>query len=95
MELKGSAMTDRTASIVTSKGTVNTTFFCGVEQGNPDSPKTSNLVILLRHRIWKSYCPDPMSCSPYAQRPFQFNTIDDRGGGVEVGRLGYCDDNTR
>ena len=95
MELKGPAMIDRAVNIITNKGLVDATFNCGVEQSNPDSPKTSNLIILLKHRIWKSYCPDPLSCSPYAQRPFQFNTTDDRDGGVEVGRLGYCDDNTR
>ena len=83
MELKGSAMTERAVSIITNKGMVDATFNCGVTQGNPNSPKTSNLVILLKHRIWKSYYPDPLSSSPYGQRPFEFNTADDwdEGGG--------------
>ena len=81
MELKGSAMIDRAMSIITNKRIMGAKFYCRVEQGNPDSPKTSSLAILLKHRIWKSYCPDPLSCSPYAQRPFQLNTTDDQDGG--------------
>jgi len=29
-------------------------FKCGLEQGNPDSPKMANLVIMLKHMLWKS-----------------------------------------
>jgi len=52
MEMKACAMQSKKKEIVTPKEVAYATFICGLEQGNPDSPTISNLVIKLKHDIW-------------------------------------------
>jgi len=52
LELKASCMQEKVVEIITAQGSSYAKFVCGLEQGNPDSPTISNLVIKLKHDIW-------------------------------------------
>ena len=54
LEFKASCMWDRGVEILTDVGAVHSSFNCGLEQGNPDSPKQANLVAVLKHMVWKN-----------------------------------------
>jgi len=56
IEIKASAMEAKTVEIITVKGVTYARFICGLEQGNPDSPTVSNLVIKFKHDVWGLHC---------------------------------------
>jgi len=100
IELKACMMGEKVVEIVTSKGIVHAIFQCGLEQGNPDSPTIANLVIKLKHDIWKTVTKKAKkvmksdnqhsSCDRYV-----FNTCDRDDIRVYLLMIGYCDDNTK
>ena len=54
VELKATCMSSEIVEIYTNKGVVYyATFECGLEQGYPDSPKISNLVINFKRDMWE------------------------------------------
>jgi len=85
VEFKGSSMSFKKVLIQTIKGTIKSTFECGLEQGNPDSPRAANLVIMNIHNMWKK--------ATTFNTNYQFSTVDKKDGTVEVGEAGYSDDN--
>jgi len=101
IELKACMMGEKLVEIVTSKGIVHAIFQCGLEQGNPDSPTIANLVIKLKHDIWKVVTKKAKkvmnsdeevnsSCDRYI-----FNICDKNDIRVFLQMIGYCDDNTK
>jgi len=100
IELKACMMGEKMVEIVTSKGTVHAIFQCGLEQGNPDSPTIANLVIKLKHDIWKTVTKKAKkvmksdrqngSCDKYV-----FTICDRDDIRVYLQMIGYCDDNTK
>jgi len=85
VEFKGSSMSFKKVYIKTSKGTIESFFECGLEQGNPDSPRAANLIIKQKHDMWKS--------ASEFNTNYKFHTTDEEDGIVEVGEAGYSDDN--
>ena len=85
VEFKGSSMSHKTVIIKTNKGEITTSFECGLEQGNPDSPRAANLVIMNIHNMWRK--------SSNKNTNYVFNTSDPNDGNVEVGETGFSDDN--
>jgi len=92
-------MGEKLVEIVTSKGTVYAIFQCGLEQGNPDSPTIANLVIKMKHDIWRTVSNqakkifeknDGGQCDRY-----EFNTIDPDDFKIILYMIGYCDDNSK
>jgi len=106
LELKASGMEAKTVEIITGKGIAHARFICGLEQGNPDSPTISNLVIKFKHDIWRNLLneikTDKLSkeCKTqikniYNKDAYRFQMVDSIDGPVIIDRIGYCDDNTR
>ena len=104
LELKASGMEAKMVEIITAKGVAHARFVCGLEQGNPDSPTVSNLVIKFKHDIWRSILEDidtkNRNDPDFLQNiknsdAYRFHIVDPRDGEVCVDRIGYCDDNTR
>jgi len=98
LELKASSMQAKTVEIITAKGVAYAKFVCGLEQGNPDSPTVSNLVIKMKHDIWlhmTSEAEKILSQSNSQNSSYTFQSVDDNDGPVELCRIGYCDDNTK
>ena len=98
LELKASSMQEKIVEIITSKGIAYARFVCGLEQGNPDSPTVSNLVIKLKHDIWQHMTKAASEKLKESQDPngkYIFHTIDKNDGPVILGRIGYCDDNSK
>jgi len=85
IEFQGSSMSHKSVVIKTNKGEILTTFECGLEQGNPDSPRAANLVIMNIHNMWKK--------SSEKNTNYQFSTVDPNDKSVEVGETGFSDDN--
>jgi len=104
LELKASGMGAKTVEIITAKGVAHARFVCGLEQGNPDSPTISNLVIKFKHDIWlnvlqeidkekeKSLDSPTKSINLDA---YKFRISDPLDGVITVDRIGYCEDNSR
>ena len=46
-------MSFKTVFIQTVKGIIKSIFKCGLKQGNPDSPRAANLVIMNIHNMWR------------------------------------------
>ena len=104
LELKASGMEAKMVEIITAKGVAHARFVCGLEQGNPDSPTVSNLVIKFKHDIWRTILKEidiKNRNDPKLRREtknddaYRFHIIDPLDGEVLVDRIGYCDDNTR
>ena len=98
LELKASSMQAKTVEIITSKGVAYAKFVCGLEQGNPDSPTVSNLVIKMKHDIWlhmTSEAKKLLEQSDSNKGTYEFQSIDNNDGPVELCRIGYCDDNSK
>jgi len=106
LELKASGMEAKTVEIITGKGIAHARLVCGLEQGNPDSPTISNLVIKFKHDIWRNLLKEiktvklEKECKTENQHThnkdaYRFHVIDSIDGPVIVDRIGYCDDNTR
>ena len=99
IELKACMMGEKLVEIVTSKGTVHAIFQCGLEQGNPDSPTIANLVITMKHDIWRTVSDQAKHifernnggrCDRY-----EFNIKDPDDLKNFLYMIGYCDDNSK
>ena len=105
IELKASGMEAKTVEIITGKGVAHARFVCGLEQGNPDSPTISNLVIKFKHDIWRNVLEeintniknsnDPNAARLKNKDAYKFHMADPLDGPVIIDRIGYCDDNSR
>jgi len=99
LEIKASSMQAKTVEIITSKGIAYAKFVCGLEQGNPDSPTISNLVIKLKHDIWKILTDEAKKIlsdsTSVDQGEYEFQTVVEGSLPVRLGRIGYCDDNSK
>jgi len=108
LEIKASAMQPKLVEIITSKGIAFAKFVCGLEQGNPDSPTVSNLVIKLKHDIWnhltnkvrnmfKQETNDPniVHTSTNTPESYTFCNKTRNNTSVNMNKIGYCDDNTK
>jgi len=87
LELKASCMWDEDVDILTDKGTVFSKFKCGLEQGNPDSPKMANLVIMLKHVLRNSL-------TEKLKDEYKMFSIDIKDGIIKISSTGFSDDNT-
>jgi len=98
IELKASCMQEKMVEIITSKGIAYAKFVCGLEQGNPDSPTVSNLVIKMKHDIWQhmtSAVADKLIGTNSSTGKYEFQSVDPNDGPVTLCRIGYCDDNSK
>ena len=99
IEIKASAMEAKTVEIITAKGITYARFICGLEQGNPDSPTVSNLVIKFKHDVWNSMTEEIKRIlknnNSSEGENYKFNTIDDFDGPVYICKIGYSDDNSK
>ena len=104
IELKASGMEAKTVEIITAKGVAHARFVCGLEQGNPDSPTISNLVIKFKHDIWRDIIRDidiknrndPETIKQRKNKDaYRFHISDPLDGIVLIDQIGYCDDNSR
>jgi len=99
IEIKASAMESKTVEIITAKGITYARFVCGLEQGNPDSPTVSNLVIKFKHDIWSFISKDIKLIleknNSLNNEGYKFNSIDIRDGQVYLCKIGYSDDNSK
>jgi len=99
IEIKASAMESKTVEIITAKGITYARFVCGLEQGNPDSPTVSNLVIKFKHDIWSFISKDIKVLleknNSLNNEGYKFNSIDIRDGQVYLCKIGYSDDNSK
>ena len=72
-------------------------FRCGMEQDNSDSPRSSILVIMFKHRA-RNLLLENMKPGqePLVQQgnEYTFHFVDYKDGVLTVQRLSYCDDNT-
>jgi len=98
VELKANAMEGKHVEIITSKGVIYARFVCGLEQGNPDSPTIANLVIRLKHEIWKTLTERVKNIlirnDSHKLATYNFNKCDPRDAKVTLSRIGYSDDNS-
>ena len=95
IEMKANCMGgNKVVEIFTDIGMIESRFRCGLEQGNPDSPKIANLVIKNKHDAWKwghlSGCINNNEEDGYI-----FNWVDPRDGEIKLTSFGFCDDNTK
>jgi len=99
IEIKASAMESKTVEIITAKGITYARFICGLEQGNPDSPTISNLVIKFKHDIWNHISRDIQTILNKNQVSHQggylFNSVNKEDGIVYLCKIGYSDDNSK
>jgi len=99
IEIKASAMESKTVEIITAKGITYARFVCGLEQGNPDSPTVSNLVIKFKHDIWNFISKDIKLLlernNSLNEEGYKFNSVDRLDGTVYICKIGYSDDNSK
>jgi len=99
IEIKASAMEAKTVEIITSKGITYARFICGLEQGNPDSPTISNLVIKFKHDVWASISDEIKQIlkrnNQHNHEEYKFNSIDSQDGQLFLCKIGYSDDNSK
>ena len=99
IEIKASAMESKTVEIITAKGVTYARFICGLEQGNPDSPTISNLVIKFKHDIWKHISNDIQTIlnknGITGQEGYYFKSMNKKDGQVYLCKIGYSDDNSK
>ena len=99
LEIKASSMQAKTVEIITSTGIAYARFVCGLEQGNPDSPTISNLVIKLKHDIWQTLSEEAkkilISKDNKIKQGYTFQTLSEGIKMVHLSRIGYCDDNSK
>ena len=88
VELKASCMWDKEVEIITNRGSVFSEFKCGLEQGNPDSPKMANLVIMLKHLLWNNL-------TKKLKNEYKMFSIDICDGITKISGTGFSDDNTQ
>jgi len=99
IEIKASAMEAKTVEIITAKGVTYARFICGLEQGNPDSPTVSNLVIKFKHDVWGCISDDIKKLlaknGTNGRESYMFNSLDKLDGQVFLCKIGYSDDNSK
>jgi len=99
LEIKASSMQAKTVEIITAKGITYAKFVCGLEQGNPDSPTISNLVIKLKHDIWQTLSKEAkeilLKNNDSQDGIYKFQKTQFGGAKVLLSRIGYCDDNSK
>jgi len=99
IEIKASAMEAKTVEIITAKGVTYARFICGLEQGNPDSPTISNLVIKFKHDIWGHILDEIKAIfernNVEHQENYKFNSMDKLDGQLYLCKIGYSDDNSK
>jgi len=98
LEIKASSMQAKTVEIITSSGIAYARFVCGLEQGNPDSPTISNLVIKLKHDVWQSMSKEAKKIlfkEGKINQGYTFQTLSEGNKMVHLCRIGYCDDNSK
>jgi len=95
LELKASCLSEKDVEIITNKGVIKAKFICGLEQGNPDSPRCANLVIKFKHDIWQCILKECLDDSVGKEFAYYFYSYDARDGKIKLYRIGYSDDNTR
>jgi len=99
IEIKASAMQAKTVEIITAKGITYARFICGLEQGNPDSPTISNLVIKFKHDVWGHISEEIKKIfeknSCVNQENYKFNSLYEKDGQVYLCKIGYSDDNSK
>jgi len=99
LELKACAMGEKLVEIITSKGSTFAKFICGLEQGNPDSPTIANLVIKLKHDVWKTINTELQEIfnrnKGHKCNMYKFRTFDPADGQLIICMIGYCDDNSK
>jgi len=99
LEFKACMMGEKIVEIITCKGTAFAKFVCGLEQGNPDSPTIANLVIKIKHDVWKTMTDELREIIENDVRghcdKYKFYVSDDADGEVWIYMMGYCDDNTK
>jgi len=99
IEIKASAMESKTVEIITAKGVTYARFICGLEQGNPDSPTVSNLVIKFKHDVWSHISKEIQAILDRNQtsnhEKYKFNSINKIDGQLYLCKIGYSDDNSK
>ena len=99
IEIKASAMEAKTVEIITAKGVTYARFICGLEQGNPDSPTVSNLVIKFKHDVWGHISKEIKKIFEendcIHQESYSFNSKNEEDGQVYLCKIGYSDDNSK
>jgi len=99
LEMKACAMGEKLVEIITCKGVAFAKFVCGLEQGNPDSPTIANLVIKLKHDVWRTVSKGIQKIfnnNPKVQcNSYKFGTFDKLDGPLIIYMIGYCDDNSK
>jgi len=98
LEIKASSMQAKTVEIITSTGIAYAKFVCGLEQGNPDSPTISNLVIKFKHDIWQTLSEEAKKIlirDDKIKQGYTFQTPREGEKLVHLCRIGYCDDNSK
>jgi len=99
IEIKASAMEAKTVEIITAKGVTYARFICGLEQGNPDSPTVSNLVIKFKHDVWGHISREIKTIfernNTQCQENYKFNSVDLKDGQLYLCKIGYSDDNSK
>ena len=99
IEMKACMMCTKLVEIITAKGTVHAIFQCGLEQGNPDSPTIANLVIKLKHDIWRTLSEEAARVFKSDNKGhcdrYRFHTCDRDDVAILLFMIGYCDDNTK
>ena len=99
IEIKASAMEAKTVEIITAKGITYAKFICGLEQGNPDSPTISNLVIKFKHDVWGHISKEIKAIfernNAEHQEKYKFNSIYKSDGQLYLCKIGYSDDNSK
>ena len=99
IEIKASAMEAKTVEIITAKGITYARFVCGLEQGNPDSPTISNLVIKFKHDVWGHISKEIKTIlarnNMEGTESYKFNSVDAKDGQIYLCKIGYSDDNSK
>jgi len=99
IEIKASAMEAKTVEIITAKGITYARFVCGLEQGNPDSPTISNLVIKFKHDVWGYISKEIKTIlaknNMEGTESYKFNSVDAKDGQIYLCKIGYSDDNSK
>jgi len=99
IEIKASAMEAKTVEIITAKGVTYARFICGLEQGNPDSPTISNLVIKFKHDVWGSISREIKKIlernNVDNHERYKFHSVDSEDGQIFLCKIGYSDDNSK
>jgi len=80
------------------KGTAYAKLVCRLEQGNPDSPTITNLVIKKKHDVRAIMSEEVRTMiqndiKGHCVR-YKFRVCDDDDGEVWIYMIGYCDDNS-